>query len=141
MGNQTWRQETGTAHDNQALYTFLRQTEEQSANKRALYIGSIIWSLTVRAILSECLITTTTMPLPFPKEGPTQHPPWYGKYRPEVGYSCLLIEDHTLTDTAVQQFSTQFDVVVVHSRRVHYVTYFRYQQADPKATNKTIPSH
>ena len=81
----TWRQETGTAHDNQALYTLLRQTEERSANKRALYIGSIIWSLTVRAILSESVITTTTMPLPFPKGGSTQHPPWYGKYRPEVG--------------------------------------------------------
>ena len=81
------------------------------------------------------------MPLPFPKERPTQHPQWYGKYRPEVGYSCLLIEDHTLMDTAVQQFSIQFDVVVVHSRRVHYVTYFRYQQADSKATNQTIPSH
>ena len=81
------------------------------------------------------------MPQPFPKGGSTQHPPWYGKYRPEVGYSCLLIEDQTLLDTAVQQFSTQFDVVVVHSHRVHYVTYFWYQQSDPKATNKTMPSH
>ena len=43
----TWRQETGTAQDNQALYTLLRQPEERSDNKRALYIGSIIWSLTV----------------------------------------------------------------------------------------------
>ena len=24
---------------------------------------------------------------------------------------------------------------------MHYVTYFRYQQSDPKATNKTMPSH
>ena len=75
------------------------------------------------------------------ERGSTQHPPWYGKYRPEVGYSCLLIEDQTLLDTAVQQFSTQFDVVVVHSHRVHYATYFRYVQADPKATNKTMLSH
>jgi hypothetical protein len=140
-GINTWRHETGTLHDNQTLYTLLRQTEERSANKRALYIGSIICSLTVWAILSEDLITTTTMPLSFPKEGPTQHPPWYGKYRPEVEYLCLLIKDQIHMETAVQQFSTQFNVVVIDSHRVHYVTYYRYQQANPTATNKSSPSH
>ena len=69
-----WRQETGTAHDNQALYALLRQTEEMSANKHALYIGSTIWSLTVRAIHSESLITSTTLPLALTKEYPHQHP-------------------------------------------------------------------
>jgi hypothetical protein len=81
------------------------------------------------------------MPLSFPKEGPTQHPPWYGKYRPEVEYLCLLIKDQIHMETAVQQFSTQFNVVVIDSHRVHYVTYYRYQQANPTATNKSSPSH
>jgi hypothetical protein len=111
--------------------------EEMSANKRALYIGSNTWSLTIRAIFSESLITSSTLPLW--SMYPQQHPQCYGRYRPEVGYSCLLIEDQTLLDTAVQQFSTQFDVVVVHSHRVHFVTYFWYQDnAQPPSIRGTM---
>jgi hypothetical protein len=62
MAKNTWRQETGTASGNQALYALLLQTKEMSANKRT------IWSLTVQAILSESLIMSSMLPQPLTKK-------------------------------------------------------------------------